>query len=330
MIEDDLQPGSGAGAKQHRADLNAQGAAQGEKKEMNALQIDMENRPSLPVLVWSDSKRTKEADETPFCRIGNAQSELAEPCPKEKPKKGRARRAARAIFRFAAGVALLLNLLVFIAIATVLLKPQLLEGPLAGLGLALNKPMAVSMDERFDVKARFNHLFPIALDAQIPIEVPVSEKLIIPINEIFAVPLDSSFAVTLSRPLRVKELIHVEGNLPLDTIVEAEVFGIKKQIPIKGVVPVRFAFNLDQEIGVDGGFHVHMDEPLQVKINQQVEAPINFVVKGNVPLKQNIMVPVSGDLDCAIEMVNELPLNMKLDLKAKDLGEGVKITGLGG
>jgi hypothetical protein len=328
MIDDELQPGSGAG--HNRADINTQGAAQRGEKDMNALQIDMENRPSHPVLVWSENRRTQRSDEAASLgRSSDAENKLPESGPKEKPAKGRARRAALAIFRFAAGAALLLNILIFLVIATVLLKPQLLEGPLAELGLTLNKPMSVSMAERFDVKARFDHLFPIALDAQIPIEVPVSEKLIIPINEIFAVPLDSSFAVTLSRPLRVKELIHVEAHVPLDTVVEAEVFGIKKQVPIKGVVPVRFAFNLDQEIGVEGGFHVHMDEPLQVKINQQVEAPINFVVRGMVPLKQNIMVPVAGDLDCAIEMVNELPLNMKLDLNAKDLGDGVKVMGLG-
>ncbi len=212
-----------------------------------------------------------------------------------------------------------------LTIACMQFGPEITQ--LRNLQLQLNKSMPISINEEFAVKAAFDHEFLINLDTTIPVKFPVSANLQIPINETFEISLDKTFPVHLDKPLRIKDKIRVITELPLDTIIETRVFGMNMKIPVKGSIPVDFIVPLDQDIQVNGELLVSMREPFSAPINQIVEAPVNFEVKGILPLETQFATPINTNINCTIETPNGLPVDMKLDLTVDDIMRGLSITG---
>jgi len=73
------------------------------------------------------------------------------------------------------------------------------------------------------------------------------------------------------------------------------------------------------------GVRLHMAKPLSVSIDKKVQAPVDFIVEGIMPLQENLKVPIKEQMDCTISMDKPLPLDMDLEFSMEDLGEGVRI-----
>lgn len=194
------------------------------------------------------------------------------------------------------------------------------------LHLRLQKQMSVRLPDPFPVTAAFTKEISVPVKMDIPIHFPVTSLLRVPIDEMFEIPLDDAFLVEVNQPVRLNETIQVKCDVPLDTTIEASILGMKKKIPVKGVIPINIAVPLRQDVTIAGRLAVRMVDPLKVKVKKDVEAPINFVVEGMVPLDQKIKVPVAEKMDCVVHMDKDLPFAMDLDLSAGELGRAVRIS----
>gem|GEM_PF-6194625 len=222
---------------------------------------------------------------------------------------------------------LLLNMTLVAGAVWVWKHPGDLQALLPGVHVNLNKTMDIAVAGTLPLKARFKHDFPIQLDTQIPIRVPVSEVLRIPINETFEVPIEKEISVRLDQPIHVRDTIRVRAQVPLDTVVETKVMGVTMRVPVKGTIPLDFNLPLDQMLSVQGNVKVDLAETLPIHIRHEVTAPIDFVVKGSIPLDQEIRVPIDTELDCAVDIPKAFPIRMDLDISTADLGSGVRWSG---
>ncbi|MBI5843611.1 MAG: hypothetical protein HZB23_02950 [Deltaproteobacteria bacterium] len=225
------------------------------------------------------------------------------------------------------GFFFLVSVLAFLVAGLILVNyaqkfaPQVSE--LLGLNIKLNKQMMVSIDDTFPVMAKFENDFAIGLKTEIPLRVPISTVLKVPIDETFSVPFKDSFTVTLDKPLAIKGNVRVKTNIPLDTKIEVMIAGVKHRLPIKASIPIDMEFPLRESFEVESDLSLRMKEPMPVHIKQTLEAPVNFVVEGVMPLDKQILAPVSADLACSIRMKHDMPLLMDLDLSLDDLGRGI-------
>ncbi|WP_028314807.1 hypothetical protein [Desulfatibacillum aliphaticivorans] len=186
----------------------------------------------------------------------------------------------------------------------------------------LQKSLPITFTEDFRVDAAIDHEFPIKIEADIPIQFPVTSVVRIPIKETFLIPLNKTFPVMLDQPLRLKDTVKVRAIIPIDTEFEAKVLGVTMTVPVKGSVPLDIDVPLDQEIRIPNELMVMLQEPLPVSINQTVDAPLDFVINGNLPLDAVINAPVKGVLDCGITVKKPLPVEIDLDISLKDLFNG--------
>ena len=186
----------------------------------------------------------------------------------------------------------------------------------------LEKSLPITFTQDFRIDAAINHEFPIKLDTQIPVRFPVTSVVNIPIKETFMIPLDKTFPIVLDKPFHLKDTIKVRTQILIDTEVETKVMGIKMMVPVKGTLPLDVDIPLDQEIQITGELMVMLQEPLPASINQTVEAPLNFIVEGVMPLDTTIQAPVKGVLDCGINIAKSLPVKISLDISVDDLIQG--------
>lgn len=225
------------------------------------------------------------------------------------------------------GFFFLVSVLAFLVAGLILVNyaqkfaPQVSE--LLGLNIKLNKQMMVSIDDTFPVMAKFENAFAIGLKTEIPLRVPISTVLKVPIDETFSVPFKDSFSVKLDKPLSIKGNVHVKTSFPLDTKIEVMIAGVKHKLPIKANIPIDMEFPLEESFEVASDLSLRMKEPMPVHIKKTLEAPVNFVVEGVMPLDKQILAPVSADLACSIRMKHDMPLLMDLDLSLDDLGRGI-------
>ena len=75
------------------------------------------------------------------------------------------------------------------------------------------------------------------MDADIPIQFPVTSVVRIPIRETFLIPLNKTFPVVLAQPLRLQDTVRVRADVPIDTEIQTKVLGVTMTVPVKGSVP---------------------------------------------------------------------------------------------
>ncbi len=189
--------------------------------------------------------------------------------------------------------------------------------------MVVRESIPIDITENFRVDAAIHHQFPVRLDTKIPVNFPVSSVVQIPIRETFMIPLEKTFTVVLNTPLRLKDTIRVSTNLPLDIMVETKVLGIPMTIPVKGVIPLNLDLPVDQDINVLGEVLVNLKNPLPVEIDHVVEAPLDFMVEGIMPLDTTIQAPVEGTLDCTIRAQEPLQVDIELAVSVEDVLAGV-------
>ncbi len=196
---------------------------------------------------------------------------------------------------------------------------------LSSLAFRLDKPLTAAIRGPFEVKTQLDHSFTIPLNTRIPVRLPVKTTLKVPLFETFEVPLGKPFRVQLEHPLLIKGSIEVNSTIPLDTVVETKIMGVTAKLPVKGSIPVHLAVPIAHEFKVDQNLALHVVDPLPVEIKKVIEAPINFVVEGTLPLKKEIQAKVKEPMPCTVTIKDPLPMDIKLEIAPSDLGKGARV-----
>jgi len=192
--------------------------------------------------------------------------------------------------------------------------------------LNLKKPITATVDAGFPVHVAFDHRFDFRLRKDIPLELPVRTALRVPLDETFVIPIPDSFAVEMESPLFIDEQIRVRAEMPLDMTVQTRILGMDLSIPIKGSVPVDLAFPLRQEIGVRGPLSLRVTEPLRVQVRQAITVPVRFLMRGVLPLDEQITVPIKTEMEGQIAIRDPLPCTVEMNIGAKDWGRGIRLA----
>ncbi len=204
-------------------------------------------------------------------------------------------------------------------------KPQLSQ--LRDAHFKIKKGIIASIDNGFLVDITFDHQFHVRLNKDIPLDIPIKVKLKVPIDETFHIPITDSFSVKLDQLFFINEKIRVHSELPFDTDVQTRFMGMDIRLHIKGSVPIDIIVPLKQEMGIEDELSLHMTEPLSVRVQHILEVPIDFMVKGVLPLNEVITVPIETTMDGEITIREPLPCMIELDVSTEDWGKGIRISG---
>lgn len=97
-------------------------------------------------------------------------------------------------------------------------------------------------------------------------------------------------------------------------------------VPIKGSIPIDFSFPLKQNMGIQGDLFLHVTEPLPVTIRKELEVPVNLVVKGVLPVDEEITVPIETNMEGQIGIPGQLPCTVEFQMGPEDWGKGIRIS----
>ncbi len=192
--------------------------------------------------------------------------------------------------------------------------------------LDLKKKITASVDSRFPVDIELDHRFHFRLQKDIPLEIPIRATLQVPVDETFSIPITDSFSVEMDSPLLIDEQIRVRSEVPLDMNVQTRIMGMDLSVPIQGAVPIDITFPLRQEVGIRRALTLRMTKPLPVRIRQVLEVPVSFVLRGVLPVDEEITVPIETLMQGQIAIRDPLPCTIEMNVSARDWGRGIRIT----
>jgi len=192
--------------------------------------------------------------------------------------------------------------------------------------LDLKKEITASVDSRFPVDIALDHRFSFRLRKNIPLEIPIRTRLQIPLDETLLVPITDAFAVEMEGPLLIDEQIRVQSEVPLDMRVQTRIMGMDLSLPIRGSVPIDITFPLRQEVGVRRALSLRVTEPLPVRVRQELQVPVSFVLHVVLPIDEEITVPLQTMMEGRITIPEPLPCTVEMNMSARDWGRGIRIS----
>jgi len=236
------------------------------------------------------------------------------------------RALARGLLAFLGSVVIVLTLVTGGISSYFFLRYKPLLAELRNTHLAMSKQVTASVDAGFPVNVSFDHEFQVRFRKEIHVEIPVKTTIRVPLDQTLYVPINGPFAVKLDRTFLIDEEIHVRSDLPLDTTVQARILGIDVPLPIRGSIPVDITFPLRQNMEIQEELILHVIGPLPVTVREVLEVPLDLVVRGVLPVDEDVTLPVQASLTGQVDIPQRLPCTVEFRMGPEDWGKGIRIA----
>jgi len=74
---------------------------------------------------------------------------------------------------------------------------------------------------------------------------------------------------------------------------------------------------------ITNALQLHIMEPIAVKIQDVISAPVDLVVEGVLPVNQEFKIPVQADVECVVDLSRSVPVIVDVDLGPEDFVKGL-------
>lgn len=179
----------------------------------------------------------------------------------------------------------------------------------------------VTLPGRFDAVAEINNELDVAMKGEISTMVPFKQTLTVPLRGRF------DFDVEMNARVPVQFDVQFDGVIPVDTQADVTIrTGINyknlkslRNLVIETTLPLKFPLPVSLNIPVDDVIDLSYSGPLSADIDQDLQAPVDTVLRTRLPIDQTIRTPVTAaiPLDVRIDpgqtrlLITELFINLR-------------------
>jgi hypothetical protein len=179
--------------------------------------------------------------------------------------------------------------------------------------LVTDADLLVYVDQTLEVDASVLNALDIRLNETVSTRVPVDTLLSVPVEQ--ALELDAVFdaVVPIRVDVPVNDVILLEQDVELDTVVEADLLGETFQLPLRGRFPIRAEVPIALLVPIDQPVRLRFTAPIKARLRQNLEVPLKTEIVAEVPLQTEMSVPVLNDVAVTVTIPRDPPLPVRLN-----------------
>ena len=191
-------------------------------------------------------------------------------------------------------------------------KPMLTK--LSNAHYRVNLETDISIKTTLPLSATVDTQISIPADYDIPLSLPLKTVVSIPIDQTLIMELDEVVPVSVFHKFNIDKNFQLQATLPIDTVIETEIFGLNTDLPIDVDIPVDVNVPVKEDLVLDEVLPLHLIKPVPVRVKQNVEIPIDHVFEAVFPVKGNILLPLKADMTTEIKVDKTVPCILGVDL----------------
>ena len=174
-----------------------------------------------------------------------------------------------------------------IVAATVALLPVLLlqkatngQEPVTSVNLPDPFPFRITMPEGMTAN----------VTNPLEISVPVKKKISVPIRNRFSTDVRLDTRIPLDMTLHIDQRVPVRTTLELDTEIQAEVFGVWLDMPVKGNIPLNIDVPITANIPIQQSIPLELEAPVTVQLDEVFTVPIDTTINSTTRLLTPLII----------------------------------------
>jgi len=173
------------------------------------------------------------------------------------------------------------------------------------------KVITASVDSSFPVSATIDQVSQISIKKDFQYSVPVKTVVRVPINQTFNVTLDKPLNIPIDHVFHVDEKIDVKTQFPFETKVAIKILGVNTDVPVKGVIPLNMVIPVKHDFHIKDILTVKPQETMALPINSILDVPIDFTLKGNVPVDGTIPAVLKDKFNAEVMLKDRIPVTLE-------------------
>ncbi len=159
------------------------------------------------------------------------------------------------------------------------------------------------------------------------VNVPIKTTLSVPIINTFDVPIEKPISISIDHKFPVNEVVAIDVMAPIDSDVDAKLFGIEKNIKIHGELPIKLDVPISHEFRLNDTFKLSVIDTISMPINHIFDIPVEIDIDATIPVDVTLDIPVKIDLESEIFIKDEIPVILDLEINF-NLLKGITIKGI--
>lgn len=171
--------------------------------------------------------------------------------------------------------------------------------------------ITASVDSSLPVTASVDHTFQIPIKNNFDYAVPVKTVVSLPVNQKFNITFDKPLNIPIDHVFHVDEKLNVKTEFPFETKVTVKILGVNTDVPVKGVIPLNLVIPLKHDFHIKDTLAIKPQEALPFPINSVFDVPLDFVLKGKVPIEGMISVPIKDKFNADVILRDKLPVTLQ-------------------
>lgn len=171
--------------------------------------------------------------------------------------------------------------------------------------------ITATVDSSLPVSASVDHTFHIPIKNEFDYAVPVKTVVKLPVNQKFNITFDKPLDIPIDHVFHVDEKINVKTEFPFETKVNIKILGVSTEVPVKGVIPLNVVIPLKHDFHIKDTMAIKPREALPVPVNSVFDVPLDFVLRGKVPVEGMISVPIKDNFDADVMLKDKLPVTLQ-------------------
>ncbi len=159
------------------------------------------------------------------------------------------------------------------------------------------------------------------------INLPIKTTLSVPIVNTFEIPIEKPISITIDHKFPVNEVVAIDVMAPIDSDVNAKLFGIEKSVKIHGELPIKLDVPISHEFRFKDTFKLRVIDPISMPIDHVFNIPVEIDIDTYIPVDVMLDIPVKLNLDSEILIKDEIPVILDLDINFNPL-KGITVKGI--
>jgi hypothetical protein len=226
--------------------------------------------------------------------------------------------AGKKILAWAAGVLLMLSLLVVLVI---LISAKIIchvyeKAPDPLLSHQIETRVEAEMLSWVTAEVAKNETLSVRLSKLLEADIPLKQNVSVLIDNDFLVPLDMTFSIPIDQEILIETEVPIETHIPLDGIrVQTRLWGLKNiSVPLYGSFPVKMTIPFKDPIHVKTEAEVRVQQEVLVHVKKTLTLPLDLKAHVFLPIDDIFTIRLPENISLKARVTEKFPVDVCLSL----------------
>lgn len=171
--------------------------------------------------------------------------------------------------------------------------------------------VTASADSNIPVSASIDQVLSVPVKKDIHFSYPLKTAINVPVNHTFYVPFDKPINIPIDHVFRVDENIRFKSEVPFETTVNIKIFGMNKEVPVKGTIPLDMVIPIKHDFHIQDTIAVKSKNPIPFPMKYTFDVPVDIMLKGDIPIDEVISVPIKSQINADVMLKKKFPVTVE-------------------